>query len=52
MVFANVLAMLKICGEISGLSYTRQPDDVRRTMDAWLTLKRIGRTLSIRGIRS
>ena len=46
MLFANVLAMLKICGEISSLGYTRQPDDVRRTMDARLTLTRIGRAFS------
>jgi hypothetical protein len=51
MLFANVLAMLKIPGEISSLSYTRQPGNVRRTMDACLTLTRIGRTLSAGGIR-
>jgi hypothetical protein len=52
MLFANVLAMLKICGEISSLSYTRQPVNVRRTTDAWLTFTRIGRAFSARGIRS
>jgi hypothetical protein len=51
MLFANVLAMLRIQGEISSLSYTRRPGNVRRTMDAWLTLARICRTLSARGIR-
>jgi len=51
MLFANALAMLKIRGEISSLSYTRQPGNVRRTMDAWLTLTRICRSLSARGIR-
>jgi hypothetical protein len=51
MLFANVAAMLRIRGEIISLGYTRQPDNVRRTMDAWLTLTRIGRTLSARGIR-
>jgi hypothetical protein len=51
MLFANVLAMLKIRGETSSLSYTRQPDNVRRTMDVWLTFTRIGRALSARGIR-
>ena len=51
MLFANALAMLKIRGEISSLRYTRQPDNVRRTMDASLALTRICRTLSARGIR-
>jgi hypothetical protein len=52
MLFANVLAMLKICGEISSLSYTRQPGNVRRTMGALLMYSRIGRTLSVQGLRS
>jgi hypothetical protein len=43
--------MLKIHGQISSLSYTRQAVDVRRTMDAWLTLTRISRALSARGTR-
>jgi hypothetical protein len=52
MLFANVLAMLEIHGEISSLSYTRQSDNVRRTMDASLTRNRIVRPLSVRGTRS
>ena len=52
MVFANALAMLNICGEISSLGYTLQPDDVRRTTDALLTLTRIGRAVSARVTRS
>jgi hypothetical protein len=52
MLFANVLAMLNICGEISGLGYTLQPADVRRTTDARLTPTRIGRVLSARGTGS
>jgi hypothetical protein len=51
MLFANVLAMLNICGEISRLGYTRQPDNVRRTTDALLTVTRIGHALFARGIR-
>ena len=52
MLFTNALAMLNICGEISRLGYTRQPDDVRRTTDALLTLTRIGRVFPARGTLS
>jgi hypothetical protein len=52
MLFTNVLAMLKIRGEIRSLGHTLQPDDVRRTTDALLTLTRIGRFFSAQGTRS
>jgi hypothetical protein len=51
MLFTNLLAVLKIRGEISSLSYTRPSISVRRTTDAWLTFSRIGRILPVRGIR-